>query len=99
MDNTQLSKAQKVKVTHSSAFSDGPCYGLLEGEPVTITHVGDAEGMSPVYLVIDTNGRSAWVAQDSVVITDQRFLPTSAKSAIETGQERVPAGSFGSPSR
>lgn len=92
MDQISLDKAKKVKITAASPFTQGPCYGSLDGEPVTITHVGDAEGLSPVYLVFDSNGRSAWVSQESVVVTDPRFLPTSVDEAISSSRTRTPAG-------
>lgn len=82
-----------TKVTFASPFSK-PLQGVYDGEPVRITHVGDAEGQSPVYLVIDQTGRSSWKKQEEVQITDTDFLPTSLESLKGISQSmRQPAGS------
>lgn len=65
---------RKVELTFASSFSR-PVDAIYQGETVKISHVGDAEGMSPVYLVVDSQGQSAWVPQAQVTIIDKNFLP------------------------
>lgn len=56
-------------------------------EPVRISHLGDVEGMSPVFLVIDSEGSTAWVPQAEVTITDPDYLPTTSSSFSLTSQQ------------
>lgn len=71
---------QKIKVNNASRFGK-PVHAVLDGsEPVRVTHVGDAEGMSPVYLCIDAQGKSEWRAQSDVRFTDPDFLPIGQES-------------------
>lgn len=81
MDDRVFTESSKTKVTNSSPFMR-PVYGSHGGEPVTITHVGDAEGMSPVFLVVDSAGRTAWVRQSDVTITDPSLIPTKLDEAL-----------------
>lgn len=78
-----LKDSEQVRITQSSPFSQ-PALGFIAetGEPVRITHLGDAAGMSPVYNVVDSSGKSGWVSQSKVRIIDPNFLPTSP-DAIE----------------
>lgn len=69
-----MDQTSKVKLTFAAPFSK-PVHGLHDGEPVRITHLGDAEGMSPVYNIVDSQGRSQWVSQSEIQIVDSGFLP------------------------
>lgn len=71
MDQNQNTK---VKLTFASPFPK-PAHALYQGETVRVTHLGDAEGMSPVYNIVDSQGKSRWVSQSEVQIVDTGFLP------------------------
>lgn len=89
MDQNQLTQAQHVKVTSSSPFHR-PLEATYQGEAVKVTHVGDAEEMSPVCLVIDSKGQSSWVRQSDVRFTDDEL--TRDSSSAGSRQKAVPAG-------
>lgn len=78
MDKTLA--ARKPRLTFAAPFSK-PVNGVHDGELVKITHTGDADGMSPVYNIVDKQGQSAWVSQSDVTITDQDFLPLGQEVA------------------
>lgn len=102
MDKLTLEKSKKFHVTTSSPFTQGPIYGTLDGgEDVVITHVGDAEEMSPCYLVIDKSGRSAWVSQELVTVTDPRLTPRSIDESLRqsSSSSRSPSAAGMSSSR
>lgn len=88
-----LNPSTKVTLNTSSPFSQ-PAQGIHRetGEPVTITHVGDAEGMSPVYNVVDSLGQSGWVPQSDIQIIDPNFLPASAQ-AIQSVRDALTGAS------
>lgn len=73
---------QKPDLTFASSFSK-PVHAAYQGESVRITHVGDAQSMSPVFLIIDSQGQSAWVPQSEVRIIDTDYLPSS-QDALNT---------------
>lgn len=81
MDQNTLKQGQSARITNSSSFHR-PLEATYKDEPVKVTHVGDAEGMSPVCLVIDAEGRSAWVRQSDLQFTDQElFTPSGVRSS------------------
>lgn len=104
MDQTK----QQIKLTFAAPFSM-PAQGRYQNEPVRITHLGDAEGFSPVYHVVDGDGRSRWVPQNEVQITDLTLLPAAQEtldrltSSTSSSQSRSsssqPASAMGSSSR
>lgn len=69
----------KVKLNFASPFQK-PLHAIYEDEVVKVSHVGDAEGMSAVVFVIDSQGQSAWVPQAQVTIVDPDYLPTSPEA-------------------
>ena len=52
-----------------------PLYAIRQGQPARILAIGDQEGKSPVYLVVDTQGRSQWQSVNDCQIIDFTALP------------------------
>lgn len=82
MDRSLMEK--KTRLTFASSFRK-PALAVFtspsgETELVRVSHVGDAEGSSPVYNIVDDQGQSAWVPQAQVKIIDQDYLPISRSS-------------------
>ena len=75
-----MQQNQRISVRNASPFSQPLFAQTSTGESVRITHVGDAEGYSPVYLCIDSKGKSGSVKQSEVTILDSSVLsnPTQA---------------------
>lgn len=86
MDRDITNQAGSVKVTALSPFTH-PLQGQLQGETVRITHLGDAEGMSPVYFVIDSRGNGAWVETGAVKITDSGLVQSESLSSSQASRE------------
>lgn len=71
---------RKVEINFAAQFPKA-VQAEHQGEPVRISHLADAEGMSPVFLIIDSSGKTAWVPQREVTITDSDYLPSSSQSS------------------
>jgi hypothetical protein len=52
-----------------------PLYAIRQNQPVRILAIGDQEGKSPVYLTVDSQGRSQWQSVNEVQIIDFTALP------------------------
>ena len=71
--------APKGKALSIAPFAKG-VHAIHDGQPVRIAAVGDLEGYSPAYLLIDQQGKSDWVRQAEVTVVDPDFLPLSRES-------------------
>lgn len=86
---------KKVRITFASSFPKA-VHAIFEGELCRITHAGDAEGMSPCYNVVDSQGQSAWVPQSQVRIVDQDYLPITQEAlGALTEQARKTSAAIG----
>lgn len=94
MDQSKLKSNESVKVTSSAPFHR-PLQAVYTGGPnreeVKVTHLGDADGMSPVYFVIDSTGRGLWVSQSDVQILDDE-ITVSQGSASQASRQASTAG-------
>jgi hypothetical protein len=76
----QKSAEDGKKALSIAPFAKG-VHAVRAGQPCAIAAVGDLEGYSPAYLVIDQQGQSQWVRQSEVTITDPDFLPLGKETA------------------
>jgi hypothetical protein len=51
-----------------------PLRGTFNGQDVTILATGDIEGESPVFQVVEANGRTTWQSLDKVTISETSSL-------------------------
>lgn len=52
-----------------------PIHAELQGEPVRIIATGDVTGFSPSFLIVDQDGKTAWVPMREISIVDPNYLP------------------------
>lgn len=91
-------KFKRAKVTFAAAFPKA-LSATINGEPVRLTHIGDVEGMSPAYNVVDSEGRSSWQPQADVKIVDTDYLPLSAEALTGLGSSSASGSSSPRTSR
>jgi hypothetical protein len=85
-------KTQQQKATaRSIAPFSKAIHAVHDGEPVRITAVGDLEGYSPAYLIVDQDGQSSWQQQSKVQVVDPDFLPLS-REALATIARALASG-------
>jgi hypothetical protein len=80
-----------------ATFTAPFAHGIINGRVTRILALGDQEGKSPVYLCVDTAGKSSWQSAAQVQILDPNFLPSewltgpagkAATEAMATGYGR-----------
>ena len=102
MDQSQKSKSSiedKLELTFASPFYPRPAHAIWRDQTVRVTHLGDAAGMSPVFCIVDSSGRSQWVRQSEVEITDhERLLSEREELDKLSGKRSTSAGAKSSPS-
>jgi hypothetical protein len=67
------------EVRNAATFNH-PLYAVRNNnQPCKILAIGDEQGKSPVYLVVDEQGQSAWRSVSEIKIIDINALPFNAE--------------------
>jgi hypothetical protein len=83
----QKTNSQNKTARSIAPFASAP-HAVYNGQPVRIAAVGDLEGFSPAYLIVDQKGQSSWQRQADVTIVDPDLLPLSPE-ALQTIAQAV----------
>jgi hypothetical protein len=73
-------KDQNLGVITIAERLDYPIDGLVDGQPVRISFLGDVTGFSTCYLCTDAEGLTTWVSLQDVRITERNYQPFSAQN-------------------
>jgi hypothetical protein len=62
-----------MQVSNVATFQQPYPHAQYKGQSVRLLAVGDAEGKSPAFLIVDEHGKTTWESQKDCTITDQNI--------------------------